>query len=80
MYLLGGSTDVAPGTVDEWESYTTVDIDGSSAVPASGTITSFQWYGSNTNGVDFHVFRLVSDKTYEVIATVSAGSTTVGAE
>eukprot|EP00594_Rhizosolenia_setigera_P000121 CAMPEP_0178943538 /NCGR_PEP_ID=MMETSP0789-20121207/2643_1 /TAXON_ID=3005 /ORGANISM="Rhizosolenia setigera, Strain CCMP 1694" /LENGTH=247 /DNA_ID=CAMNT_0020623145 /DNA_START=333 /DNA_END=1077 /DNA_ORIENTATION=+ len=80
VYLLGGPTDVAPGTVDQWESYTSVDIDGSSAVPASGTITSFQWYGSNTNGVDFHVFRLVSDKTYEVIGTVSAGSTTVGAE
>ena len=75
-----GYTKSQPGTVDGWKGFSVIDVDGSNAVPESGRISSIQWYGSNTNGVTFYMYRLVSDQTYAVVGKAEALSTNVGVE
>jgi hypothetical protein len=60
-----------------------IEVDGSNAIPADGKISGFKWYGSNTNGVNFFIYRLTGDpddRTYEVVKKLQATSTDVGME
>ena len=73
-------TTVKPLDIDTWSDFNMVEIDGSQTMPGSGIITSFSWYGSNTNGVTFLILRLESDNTYQVIGKVTAPSSTLDVE
>lgn len=73
-------TASAPRKVDGWEGFSLLEIDGAKTIPRAGKITSFKWYGSNTNAVTFYLYRHVSENTYEVIGKAEATSTVVGQE
>ncbi len=73
-------TTQAPSTVDGWESYSTLEVDGSRAIPMDGKITSFKWFGSNASAVTFYIYRHVTGNTYEMVAKAEAASTIVNQE
>ena len=81
-YWLGAPTftNSAPAVVDTWKSFSMIETDGSNSFPVDGQISGIRYYGSNSNGVDFFVYRFVSENVYEVVGKLSAASTTVGAE
>lgn len=81
-YWLGAPdfTATAPAKVDTWKSFSMIEIDGSNAFPVDGKISSIKYYGSNSNGVDFFVYRLVSGINYKVVGKLAVASTTVGVE
>ena len=73
-------TGTTPTTVDGWRSFSLIETDGSKTIPAAGKITDIKYYGSNTNGVTFFIYRLVSGTTYQVVGKLQATSTIVDAE
>ncbi len=74
-------TNTDAGTiVDGWQSFSLIEIDGSNTVPDDGEITGFKWFGANSNGVTFFIYRFISDTTYEVVGKLEVSSTTVGVE
>merc|ERR1719188_1374214 len=73
-------TDKAPSEVDGWVSFSR--LDPNAVAPLDGKITMFKYFGSNSNGVDIFMYRLVPGKIneYKVVDMVSVSSTTVGEE
>lgn len=81
-YWLGAPdfTNSPPTIVDTWTSFSMIETDGSNSFPVDGQINRIKYYGSNSNGVDFFIYRFVSGDTYKVVGKLAVASSTVGAE